>query len=225
MKFTKNLIYEEIGKQVYMPKNKDYAIIKYADDFVLNGKKLIKKRNISNVFCLINSFFFDYLRKYNIPTGFIERIDQKSLKLIKHERFPFYIRVVNYIDKRTSKIFNIKEGKIISLPIFEYRLGVGVDNLVTESHLLSLGICSYKDFKVIKRICSKTNAVLRSFCERRNHILMDFNLYFGKDGDKIFLIDDFSPLSLRINSLNYDSHFKNEEDFNNYLNSLIKLIS
>jgi len=224
LKFTKNLIYEEIGKQVYALKNNGSAIIKYTDEFALNGKTTLKKRNISKVFALINSFFFEYLIKYNIPTGFIEQIDQKSIKLAKHERFPFYVRVVNYVDRRTSRIFSIKEGKSLSLPVFEYRMGKSPDNLITESHLLSLDVCSYKDFKVIKRICSKTNAVLKSFCERRNSSLMEFNLFFGKDDDKIFLVDDFSPLSLRINSLNYSSNFKTEEDFHNYADFLVKLI-
>ena len=51
--------------------------------------------------------------------------------------------------------------------------------------------------KLIIRICSKINAVLKSFFERRNEILAEISCHFGKHEDKVLLIGDFSPASLK----------------------------
>ncbi len=176
----------------------NYKLIEYEDNFYIDGKKKIKIKDIGKKVALTNAFFFDYLKEYHIPTAFHRQDSDNSLKFISTEDFSFKIKILNCSDKRNAKIFSLKEGEVLGLPIFEFHYGSGKESVVCESHLISFNLCSTEDLKMINRITSKINAVLKSFFERRNEILAEISCQFGKSEDKIFLTGDFSPASLKI---------------------------
>ena len=182
-----------------LPLDEDnYLLLEYTDYLTNGGNKKIKVKDLGEKFASLNSFFMDYLKEYHIPAAYVKAQDKNSLKFIRHERLPFIIKILNLTDKRTAKIFSKKEGEILSLPIFEYHFGEGKDTLVSESHLITFDLCTVEDLKLINRICSKVNAVLKSFFERRGEILAEVNCSFGKSENKIYLVDDFTPKSLKI---------------------------
>jgi len=146
----------------------------------------------------LNVFFLDYLKEFHIPTAFVNRHSANSILNLKHSRIPFSIKILNTLDKRTAKIFNHKEGEILNLPIFEYHYGGNKDSIISESHIVAFDLCPIEDLRLMTRICSKINAVLRSFFERRNLILSELSCIFGKNSDKFFLVEDFSPQSLKV---------------------------
>jgi phosphoribosylaminoimidazole-succinocarboxamide synthase len=185
--------------------DQNYVLLEYPDYLTNGGTKKVKVKELGNKFASINSFFMDYLKEYHIPAAFIKTHNGNSLKFIKHERLPFIVKILNLIDKRTAKIFSKKEGHSLKLPIFEYHYGIGRDSLVSESHLVTFDMCSIEDLKLINRICSKVNAVLKSFFERRGVTLAEVNCAFGKNENKIYLVDDFTPRSLKILPLNGDN--------------------
>ena len=182
--------------------DQNYQLLEYPDYLTNGGAKKVKVKDLGTKFASINSFFLDYLKEFHIPAAFVKAQDNNSLKFIKHERLPFTVKILNLIDKRTAKIFSKKEGHSLKLPIFEYHYGTGKDSLVSESHLVTFDLCSIEDLKFINRICSKVNAVLKSFFERRGEILAEVDCSFGKSENKIYLVDDFTPRSLKIISLN-----------------------
>lgn len=197
MKCKKNIGQDEIGKNIY--RTEDNLIrIQYTDEIV-SSYGCFNIKEIGNKFTSVNSFFLDYLNAYNIPTGF-KKVSENSLYIQNHYRYPFHCKILNVADKRSSKIFLVKEGQVLTVPVIEFHYGSSPDNLVSESHLNSYEICSTDDLKFMKRICSKVNAVLKPFFERRNALLAEINCHFGKDDDKIFLVDDFTPLSLKIST-------------------------
>ena len=185
--------------------DQNYLLLEYPDYLMNGGTKKVKVKDLGTKFASINSFFLDYLKEYHIPAAFIKAQDKKSLKFIKHERLPFVVKILNLIDKRTAKIFSKKEGRALKLPIFEYHYGTGRDTLVSESHLVAFDLCSIEDLKLINRICSKVNAVLKSFFERRGEILAEVSCFFGKSENRIYLVDDFTPKSLKIIPHNGDN--------------------
>lgn len=178
--------------------NRNYQLIEYEDFFFPNKSKKVKVKELGKKHATINSFFFDYLKEYHIPCAFIKQHNKSSLMFIKFEKLPFRVKILNSADKRTAKIFSIKQGTELSLPIFVYYYGDSNDSVVTESHLISFDLCSYEGIKAINRICSKVNVVLKSFFERRNETIVEVSCGFGKFEGKIYLIEDFSPLSLKI---------------------------
>ena len=221
---------EEIHKKDFHLDDKDFLTVEYADFYQSNGKK-VKVKNLGEKFASINSFFFDYLKEYHIPAAFIKTYDKKILKFIKHNRFPFSIKILNIADKRTAKIFSRKEGDLLTLPVFEIHYGNGKDSLISESHVIAFDLCSNEDLKIINRICSKVNAVLRSFFERRGYLLAEATCSFGKIDEKIYLVDDFTPQSLKVIPLNKDNKeidpykFSTSAEIRHYTDHLFNMMS
>lgn len=199
LEFNNNkTLYEELSKKETVLDNHDYQVLEYSDFFIDNGNKKFRSKNLGEKFASINSFFFDYLREYHIPTAFVKSKNKSSLKFIKHERLPFFVKVYNTVDKRTAKIFGKKENEFLGFPIFEFHVGEGKDTLVSESHLTAFEIVNNEEIKLITRICSKVNAVLKSYFERRNLVLAEFCCTFGKNEGKLYLVDDFTPRSIKV---------------------------
>ncbi|NNG27501.1 MAG: hypothetical protein HKM87_08240 [Ignavibacteriaceae bacterium] len=191
--------------------SQNYQLVEYPDFFTINPDKKVKVKDLGQKFATISSFFYDYLREYHIPCAYIKKHEKNSLMFVKFQQLTFVVKILNSADKRTAKLFSIKEGANLSLPIFEYHVGNSKNSMVSESHLISFDLCSNDDLKIINRICSKVNAVLKSFFERRNEIIGELTCSFGKFESKIYLIDDFTPLSLKL--------FPNEEmNTNNWVN-------
>ena len=176
----------------------NYQLIEYLDNYQIADGKKVKVKEIGKKVALTNAFFFDYLKEYHIPTAFLRKDGENSLKFSTYQEYPFRIKILNSADKRNSKIFGMKEGSELNLPIFEFHYGCGKESVISESHLISFDLCNPEDMKLITRICSKINAVLKSFFERRNETLAEVCCHFGKYEDKVFLIGDFSPASLKI---------------------------
>lgn len=172
--------------------------LSYSDSIIVSGRKSIRIKNISQKFIKVNSYFFDFLKGYNLPVGYQASSEGKSIIFQNHSPFPFYIKILNNIDKRNSKIFAKNEGELLPLPIYELHYGAEKESLVNESHLVSLDICPVEDLKMMFRIASKVNVVLKSFFERRNSSLLEVKCCFGKQDERIFLINDFTPQSIKV---------------------------
>ena len=223
LKSNKNILQEEIGENNYIDKESNTYVIEYSDEIKLNRRKT-KIEEIGNKFAQINAFFLDYLNAYNIPTGFISTQKNKII-LNNHIRYSFEISVLNVINSRMSGLFNKNEGETLSIPIFEFCVGNSEDNFVNESHLISLDLCTNEEIKIIKRICSKINAVLKSFFERRNCVLAEYKCSFGKDSEKIFVINNFTPKSLMVLAENINAYKINKpSEFRYYTEFIYNLI-
>jgi phosphoribosylaminoimidazole-succinocarboxamide synthase len=224
-------LYEELQKKEMPLDNSEYIIMEYSDYFQDGNTKKIKSKDIGEKFASINAFFFDYLKEYHIPAAFVKNVNKNSLKFIKHEKFRFSVKILNIVDKRTAKIFGDKEGRSLVIPLHEFHYGDGKESLISESHLISYNLCSNDDLKLINRICSKINAVLRSFFERRNLLFAEVCCNFGKSNDKIYLIDDFTPKSLKVLPLNNSNKWSDpyklqtSAQIKNYTNQIYNLMS
>lgn len=197
--FFKNLAFD----------SQNYQLVEYPDFFSVNSNKKVTVKDLGQKFAAINSFFYDYLKEFHIPCAYIKKHQKNSLMFVKFQQLPFVIKILNSADKRTAKLFSIKEASMLNLPVFEYHVGNSKNSIVSESHLISFDLCKNEDLKIINRICSKVNAVLKSFFERRHETIGEFTCSFGKFESKIYLVDDFTPLSLKI--------FSNEENSKNNL--------
>lgn len=232
LKFNNNkTIFEDLLKKDLPVNSQNFEIVDYPDYFTdPNGKK-INSKNIGEKFAFINSFFLDYLKEYHIPSAFHKLENKSHLSFAKHDRYPFSIRILNIIDKRTSRIFHKNEFENLPLPVFEIHYGQGKDTLISENHLITFDLCSIEDIKVINRICSKVNAVLKSFFERRNFLLAEVTCHFGKIEDRIFIVDNFTPASLKVIPQNKDDKyidpykFSTSPDIRKYTDHLFKLMS
>lgn len=182
----------------------NYQLIEFADQFSPLKNKTVKVKDLGKKFAAISSFFYEYLHEYHIPTAYVNLHGSDTLTLLKFVQIPFKVRILNNADKRTAKIFKINENDSLTFPVFEYHFGEGRNSLVSESHLISFDLCSQEELKMINRLCSKINAVLKSFFERRNKSIAEVSCSFGKFENKIILVDDFTPLSIKVLPTNGD---------------------
>ena len=176
----------------------DHKLIEYQDFFIASKNKRVTVKSFGEKSALLNSYFLEYLKGYNIPSAFVKKGDKKSLLLLKVADFPFRVKILNSADSRTAKIFSIKPGSSLELPIQEYNYGDSKDSVISDSHLISFNLCTYDDLKFISRLCSKINAIVKSFFERRNVSLVELTCRFGKFDGKIYLTGDFSPVSIKV---------------------------
>ncbi len=179
------------------PIDEKYIQVEYTDTVLLDKKK-IKVKDIGIKTCELSHFFFEYATGFQIPTAYVKKDDKTILKFVNHKPFHFTVKILNRADKRIAKIFGLKEHSELKLPVFEFHYGEGKDTLISESHLISFDLCNQEDMKIILRISSKVNAVLKSFFERRNEILSQLSCTFGKFEEKICLSGDFSPFGLKV---------------------------
>jgi phosphoribosylaminoimidazole-succinocarboxamide synthase len=230
LKSKKNIVYEETGKIIYYEEEEDCFLIDYNDEVELNSKEKVKIKNIGAKHTAANSFFLDFLNAYNISTGY-KKVVENSILINKHYRFPFYIKILNILDKRSAKIFNKLDGEILQIPLLTFHFGNQNDNLISENHLISLEQCLLEDIKIMKRLCSKVNAVMKSYFERRNVILAELNCFFGKEEERIFVVDDFTSLSIKIlqnnnSEININPYkIKTAEEIKNYADIIHNLVS
>lgn len=179
------------------PIDDKYIQIEYTDTISLDKKK-IKIKDIGEKTCELSHFFFEYTSGFQIPTAYVKKDESRILKFVNFTPFLFKVKILNVADKKIAKIFGLKEHSELKLPVFEFHYGEGKDTLISESHLISFNLCSQEDMKIILRISSKTNAVLKSFFDRRNENLAELYCTFGKFENKICLAGDFSPFGLMI---------------------------
>ena len=176
----------------------EFKSFDYRDFFITQKNKRITAKGLGEKTASLNAFFLDYLKGYNIPSAYQKRNDKNQLHFINFTEIPFRVKILNNADARTSKIFSIKNLSQLELPIIEFHYGDSKDTFVSESHLISFNLSTYDDIKFISRLCSKINAIVKSFFERRNVSLVELTCTFGKFEGKIFLVGDFSPISVKI---------------------------
>ncbi len=224
-------ISNSISKTILFEKKSNTVYYEYCDKLELDNNSMVTIKGAKFKLAAINNYILNYLTSYNISTNYIGIIKRNTLSFEKFELLPVCIKVINTVNKRIAKIFNLVEGTSIPFPVYEIYLVSDKNNLITESHLISLNICSVNDIKSITRIASKVNAVLKVFFERRNIVLNEMFCYFGKNEDKYFVVDDFTPLSLKVTPIHQNilkfntSRIIKETHMNEYLEFFYNLIT
>ncbi len=197
----KELLYEGKAKKMYLSSEEGYLIQEFKDDATaFNGTKkgvIPHKGEINNA---ISSFLFEYLENYHIPTHFVEKLSSTEMLVRKLEIIPIEIVMRNVAAGSLCARYNIPEGTIMEYPVLEHYLKDDKlhDPMINEYHAYAFGHANPEEMHAISRIAAKVNAILKSFFDRRNLILVDFKMEFGKRGLEINLGDEISPDTCRI---------------------------
>ena len=193
---NKKLLDEVGAKKIYEGDSEDRLILTFNDSMVdadgnLKGKvkgKAAKNNDIS-------SQIFEYLESYNVMTHFISKLSDKEMQVKKSEILPLEIIVSNAVDKSLSKRFGIEEGSLLNAPIVEYYYkNEKLKNpIVNESLINALNLIGQDEVHYLGRTVVKVNAVLKSFFERRNMILVELRITLGRYKSYLLVGDEISP--------------------------------
>jgi len=146
----------------------------------------------------ITAFFHEYLKEYHIPSSFEHATRENSVRVTSTEDLPIYFKVVNNSTEQLSSLFSLEKNVPLSVPIFESYLNGNSNFLLNEHHIISFNIVPITDFKLMGRIATKVNVILKSFFERRNLQLAEMVCTFGRCNDKIVLLGNFAPHTIKL---------------------------
>lgn len=197
----KNKLYEGKAKIVYETDNEDIYIQEFKDDATAGDgakKGKIKSKGIVNN--QVSGHLFTYLENYHVPTHFVKALSDRTMFIKKLEMIPIEVVMRNIATGSLVKRYGVEEGKELEQPILEYYLKDDAkhDPMINEDHILSFGHADAEELKQIQRLTKKINAVLKSFFYRRNMLLVDFKLEYGRSKNgKVCLGDEISPDTCR----------------------------
>jgi phosphoribosylaminoimidazole-succinocarboxamide synthase len=147
----------------------------------------------------ISSYLFTYLAGFHIPTHFIEKASASSMRVRRLKMIPLEVHVYNTALGAGARRLGLKDGTDLTFPIIEhyYKHPEVGRPLVNEFHMYALNIATPEHVRVMNRLASKTNVVLRSLFERRGLKLQSISLEFGITNNQIVIGDEISPRTCR----------------------------
>lgn len=196
------MIYEGKAKQLYTTENDEQIIIHYKDDATaFNGVKKAQIEHKGELNNAISTIIFKHLHKHNIPTHYIETLNDRDQLCHKVTIIPLEVIIRNIIAGSMAKRLDIKEGTLAPRPIYELcfkndELG---DPLINEDHALALNTATEAELAEIKALTLNINKVLIELFNQIDITLVDFKIEFGRKLDgTIVLADEISPDTCRL---------------------------
>jgi len=196
----KKKLYEGKAKKIYSTENREQLIQEFKDDAItFEGQKREVVKGKGAINNQISAFLFNYLERFNIPTHYIKTLSPREMLIKSLEMIPVEIVIRNITAGSMVKRYGLEIGKELDCPVVEFYLKDDErhDPMINQSHIIPFGLANADEIKIIERIASKINAVLKSFFLRRQIKLVDFKLEFGRYQNKILLGDEISPDTCR----------------------------
>jgi phosphoribosylaminoimidazole-succinocarboxamide synthase len=196
------MIYEGKAKQLYTTENNEHIIIHYKDDATaFNGVKKAQIEHKGELNNAISTIIFNHLHKHDIPTHYIETLNDRDQLCHKVTIIPLEVIVRNRIAGSMAKRLDIKEGTLAPRPIYElcFKNDDLGDPLINEDHALALNTASEVELAKIKALTLRINQVLIELFDSIDITLVDFKIEFGRKLDgSIVLADEISPDTCRL---------------------------
>jgi len=191
----RTLVTEGSGKKIFEDQSPEYVILEFKDYLVDNKtKSKTKVKNKGSINTSISVNLFEYLNSYNIRNHFSKKNDDKEIIAKKLDMLPMQILIRNYATGKFCKMYGFKEGEFLKSPVLEFYLkDEKLKNpQVCESLIFVKEVANTEEVISIKKLACKTNAILKTYFERRNLKLVDIQLEFGRSNGQVILGDEIS---------------------------------
>lgn len=194
-------LYSGKAKSVYACDRDDAVILHFRDDTsAFDGKKveqLARKGIVNNKF---NAYIMQHLQAHGIDTHFLQQLSDDETLVRKLDMFPVECVVRNVASGSICKRLGVEDGIGLNPPTFEFFLKNDAlnDPMINEYHIQSFGWADSHAVDVMKQRTHQANTILTQLFADAGLILVDFKLEFGRQGNAIYLGDEFSPDGCRI---------------------------
>ncbi len=204
----KKKLYEGRSKKIYTLEDSDQLIMEFKDDALVFEK--IKSEAIKGKATInkdISLYIYSYLEGFHIPTHFIKDLGGKEMLIKKLEMIPVEVVMRNFAAGSFCERYNLESGTELSYSIVEFFLKREQPNnpMINQTHLVAFQLATPEEVRMIERMTSKINAVLKSFFSRRNLQLIDFKVEYGRYKNKILLGDEISLDTCRLWDISNES--------------------
>lgn len=194
-------LYSGKAKSVYTCEREDALILHFRNDTsAFDGEKieqLDRKGMVNNKF---NAFIMEHLEAAGVATHHLQVLSEDESLVRKLDMFPVECVVRNIATGSICKRLGVEDGIDLSPPTFEFFLKNDAlhDPMINEYHIQSFGWADAQAVQHLQEQTFKVNEVLSKLFASAGMILVDFKLEFGRQGDALYLGDEFTPDGCRI---------------------------
>ena len=195
-------LYEGKAKIVYATSDSKLIIQYFKDDATafnaLKKGTIVGKGVVNN---RMSATLFQLLAKARVPTHYVATLSEREMLCRRLDIIKIETIVRNVVAGSLAKRTGLEEGTPIKQPIVElyYKSDPLGDPMINDDHVRMMTLATPAELAWIKRTALKINAVLRPHMLRRDLILVDFKLEFGRGaGRTLYLGDEISPDTCRL---------------------------
>jgi|TARA_E500000075_G_scaffold26294_1_gene22992 phosphoribosylaminoimidazole-succinocarboxamide synthase len=197
-------LYEGKAKKIIKGPKKNTLIQIFKDDATAYNKKkhkIFKGKGVINN--KISEYIMEFLKSKKIPTHFEKRLNDREQLIKKCQIIPIEFVVRNVVAGSIAKKLGLKEGTKLKKPLLEYYYKEDSldDPMISRDHVETFGWANRSELKKIDAMSLKINSLLTNLFRKKNIILVDFKIEFGRlasNPKKIVLADEISPDSCRL---------------------------
>ena len=197
-------LYEGKAKKIIKGPKKNTLIQIFKDDATAYNKKkhkIFKGKGVINN--KISEYIMEFLKSKKIPTHFEKRLNDREQLIKKCQIIPIEFVVRNVVAGSIAKKLGLKEGTKLKKPLLEYYYKEDSldDPMISRDHVETFGWANRSELKRIDAMSLKINSLLTNLFKKKNIILVDFKIEFGRlasNSKKIVLADEISPDSCRL---------------------------
>ena len=194
-------IYEGKAKIVYTTDKPGLVIQYFKDDATaFNAEKrgtIVGKGVVNN---RMSATIFERLGKARIPTHYMATLSDREMLCRRLDIIKIETIVRNVVAGSLAKRTGLPEGTAIRQPIVELYLKSDPlgDPMINDDHVRMLKLAVPRELTWIKRTALRINTVLVPYLRKKQLLLVDFKLEFGRAGKTLLLGDEISPDTCRL---------------------------
>ena len=194
-------IYEGKAKIVYTTDKPGLVIQYFKDDATaFNAEKrgtIVGKGVVNN---RMSATLFERLGKARVPTHYVATLSDREMLCRRLDIIKIETIVRNIVAGSLAKRTGLPEGTPIRQPIVELYLKSDPlgDPMINDDHVRMLKLATPKELDWIKRTALRVNTVLLPLLKKKQLLLVDFKLEFGRAGKTLLLGDEISPDTCRL---------------------------
>ena len=194
-------IYEGKAKILYETDDPDLVIQYFKDEataFDAKKRGIIQQKGIYNN--RISSVVFQYLNKQRVRTHFVKQLSEREMLVKRLEIIKIEVVVRNLSAGSLSKRLGLEEGMPLDEPVLEffYKNDALGDPMINEDHIRLLNLATPQEVAAIRKRALLVNQMLRDFLDKRDLILVDFKLEYGRHHGQLLLGDEITPDGCRL---------------------------
>jgi phosphoribosylaminoimidazole-succinocarboxamide synthase len=194
-------LYEGKAKIVYTTRDPRVIIQYFKDDATaFNAQKrgtIVGKGVVNN---RMSAAMFERLEKARVPTHYLGTLSDREMLCRRLDIIKIETIVRNVVAGSLAKRTGLEEGVPVRPPVVElyYKSDPLGDPMINDDHVRMLKLATPAELAWIRRTAQRVNIVLKPILARKNLLLVDFKLEFGRQGGRLWLGDEISPDTSRL---------------------------
>jgi phosphoribosylaminoimidazole-succinocarboxamide synthase len=194
-------LYEGKAKIVYATQDPEVVIQYFKDDATaFNAQKrgtIVGKGVVNN---RMSAAIFARLGRAGVPTHYLGAPSDREMLCRRLDIIKIETIVRNVVAGSLAKRTGLDEGVPVRPSILElyYKSDPLGDPMINDDHVQMLKLATPAELRWMRRTALRINAVLRPFLLRKQLLLVDFKLEFGRHRGRLWLGDEISPDTCRL---------------------------